>query len=188
MINARPTLVHLGISTSSPVAAVVDVHNIVEEASQPLDAAIKVIEQMTGLRSNITNAMMALSVAQYVAKTAVLHEMFDPQETIDAGIAHHNAILDRHPYLRVTAELTNATETLANIEGADAKVVIKSDGKIKKGGKQIIAAELYQTYVTDATEPLDNKQFVQLLVDRLGMSKSGATTYAWNCRKQAEAA
>ena len=69
-------------------------------------------------------------------------------------------------------------------EGIDDKVEVKADGKIKKGGKQILAAELYKKHVVETENPVDNQGFIKILMAELGMTKAGATTYAYNCKKQ----
>jgi hypothetical protein len=37
--------------------------------------------------------------------------------------------------------------------------------------------------VVDAEVPLTNQGFIKLLMDELDMSKAGATTYSYNCKK-----
>jgi hypothetical protein len=66
----------------------------------------------------------------------------------------------------------------------EVQVEIKEDGKIKKGGKQVLAAALYQKHVTHAEVPMTNQEFIELLIDELQMTKAGATTYRFNMSKQ----
>jgi hypothetical protein len=80
--------------------------------------------------------------------------------------------------------VTVAADVKQVVKGIDMKVAVKANGKIKKGGKQILAAELYKKFVLEATKAATNQEFIAILVKELDMSKSGATTYAYNCKKQ----
>ena len=70
------------------------------------------------------------------------------------------------------------------VSSVDVKVEVKDNGQMKKGGKQIIALELYKKFVVDAEEgnKLSNSDFVKLLMKELGMSLAGSRTYAYNCK------
>ena len=52
-----------------------------------------------------------------------------------------------------------------------------------KNSKQ---AKAYEMYLSNAG--MNTKEFVQLLIDQLGMTKLGARTYTYNCRKKSKSA
>ena len=60
-----------------------------------------------------------------------------------------------------------------------------ADGSIKKGGKELLAVELYKKYTSELNgAPYQNQAFIAILVAQLGMSKAGATTYNYNMKKK----
>lgn len=77
------------------------------------------------------------------------------------------------------AEDNTATKTIN-----DTKVKLNNNGKIKQGGKQILALELFNTHILNTDTPLPNKEFVELLMNELKLTKLCANTYFFNMRKQ----
>lgn len=79
-------------------------------------------------------------------------------------------------------------QTVQIVEGIDLKVAVKvnekGEQKIKKGGKQVLAAELFKKYVLDAAEAVSNSEFIKILMKELNMTKAGANTYSYNLRKE----
>ena len=71
-----------------------------------------------------------------------------------------------------------------NIGDIQVQVAVNTNGKIKKGGKQVLAAELFKTHILNNAEPMSNKEFVELLMKELDMTKLGANTYLFNLRKE----
>lgn len=186
MINAKPVLLHMGLTATSPSRIVEEIRDTIEEAGNPLKKANQIIADLTQLPASYTDLTLARHVAQYVAQIAVAHESFDAEETIMVAEAHSAKIIGTMPWAFVKEEATTGQgETKsAIVEGIDVKVAIKSDGKIKKGGKQILAAELYKKHVTESETPLSNQDFIKVLMKELGMTKAGATTYRYNLAKQ----
>lgn len=66
----------------------------------------------------------------------------------------------------------------------DVKVAVRADGSIKKGGKSVLADELFRTKVLEASEPLTSQQFIQLLVSEVKLTPAGASTYRYNLWKK----
>ncbi len=71
------------------------------------------------------------------------------------------------------------------VEGISVKVEVKSDGRIKKGGKQVLCEEMFKKYILETDTPMSNKEFLALIMDKLQLSKAGANTYFFNVRKAA---
>jgi hypothetical protein len=63
------------------------------------------------------------------------------------------------------------------IVGSTIQVEINQHGKIKKGGKKILALELFKKHILDVEVPMSNKEFILLLISELDMTKLGANTY-----------
>lgn len=188
MINAKPVLAHMGLTVTSPSRIVEEIRDVIESASSPLKKANQIITDLTEIKAAYTDLVLARHVAQYVAQIAVAHESFDAEETIMVAEAHSAKLIGQMPWAFVKEDngtMFNHNErNEAVVEGIDVKVAVKSDGKIKKGGKQVLAAELYKKHVVDATTPATNQEFIAILMKELGMTKAGATTYRYNMAKQ----
>lgn len=186
-INAKPILLHMGLPTTSASRVVEAIRDLIEQAPNPLKKANQVITDMTEVKAAYTDLVLARHVAQYVAQIAVEHESFDAEETIMVAEAHSAKLVNKMPWAFVTEETSSTSDNgpkVAVVEGIDMKVAVKSDGSIKKGGKQVLAAELYKKHVVDATPPATNQEFIAILMKELGMTKAGATTYRYNMAKQ----
>lgn len=93
----------------------------------------------------------------------------------------------RYPEVFSKAEVASTTggEVKAVSDMVDVKVEVKADGKIKKGGKEKLSEALYHKYVASLNgAPYVNQDFIKILVDEAGMTKSGATTYNYNMKKK----
>ncbi len=129
-------------------------------------------------------------VAQHVVEVAVKNEMFDPEETIVAGEVRAHSLMT-NPVMAfafvATAESTGMGSSVNTGKGdtttmiSGTEVVVKSDGSLKKGGKQVIANQMYEEHVVNGN--LSNQEFIRLLMTELNMSKAGSTTYAYNSSK-----
>lgn len=191
MLNVTKTLQHLDISIVSPVAAIQKVRDIVEEANDPIKKSVELINTMIGLQSKFEDRNVARATAQIVAESIVKNQcVVDNAEEIlsQAVVRAENHVYSKanaYHFVQPQGVAGKVYEQKAVVEGIETKVAIKEDGSIKKGGKQVLAMELYSKYVVDADTPLTNREFVQLLIDQLGMTKAGANTYAANCKKKA---
>jgi hypothetical protein len=184
MINAKKVLAKLNINQQSYLGAIQEVRDMIDSAPNKIAKAISLVQEIAGVTPELTDYDQAICVAQTVAEFAVREEMFDPEAAIEKGNARYARLKKDQSWMFESEGSSRSKNEVAVVEGIDVKVEVKADGKIKKGGKQILAAELYKKHVLEAASPLDNKAFIEVLVKELGMSKAGATTYAWNCRKQ----
>jgi hypothetical protein len=113
----------------------------------------------------------------------VLDSCFDAQLFVDAPEwSFLKAEKDDSEDDRSSYKVVEVKQTV--VEGIDTKVVVHASGKIKKGGKQLLAKEMYQKNVVEGG--MVNKEFVQLLIKELDMTLQGANTYAYNMRKAYE--
>ena len=112
----------------------------------------------------------------------------DSQVIMDNANAYAKSFCENpnNSYLWSKPELTTTTADVQVqvVKELDTKVAVKADGSIKKGGKQILAQELYVKHVVESTTPLTNVQFIALIMKELDMSLAGARTYAYNCAKK----
>lgn len=186
MINAKPVLAHMGFSITSPSRVVEEIRSAIESSDHPLKKANQLITDITGVEAKYTDIVLARHVAQYIAQNVVTHDILDVEEALIAAEQHSANVVKSQPWAFVKDDpVVGVDETVATVvEGIDVKVAVKSDGKIKKGGKQVLAVELYKKHVVEATTPATNQEFIAILMKELGMTKAGATTYRYNMAKQ----
>lgn len=190
MLNVIKELeVHYDIPTSSMSGAVQKVRSLVENSMLPCNTASQLILDLTGVMVTFDDPTKARITAQIVVESVLKERgILDNQEELV-----HQAV-DRATRFRedpshawfYAAEVAQAkVENVQQVvEGVELKVAVTSEGKIKKGGKQVLAAELYKLHVLEADTALSNQEFIALLMKELQMSKAGATTYAYTVRKQ----
>lgn len=133
-----------------------------------------------------------LMVAQAVAEHAVKNvgQPIDEVEVLTNARARAMRLLTspQHAWMFAKPESTasgQSTEQVAVAAGIETKVAVKADGSIKKGGKEVLAIELYKKYVAELNgAAYSNQAFIAILVAQLGMTKAGATTYNYNMKKK----
>ena len=191
MLDTTPAFQHLGFDSTCRIRAVQEVSTLVLDSNNQLTAAKKVIHDMLGVDIEFKEARRARLTAMKVAELIVIakHHIEDTQAVVDSADAYVTKFMadpDRQ-WMFAEAESTASgkpTTSQAVVEGIETKVEVKADGSIKKGGKQVLVAEMYKKNVLEATTPMTNQQFIALIVKDLGMSKAGATTYAYNAKKE----
>jgi hypothetical protein len=187
MISARTALLHHGFSVDSPTAAIQDVRTRVEAAKNPLAEASKIIFDIIGAVVKFTDEKTALHVAQYIVLTYVKNESYDEELAMLEATKKAGSLRTSENTAWCFAKSDTPAkrgETVSTVlDGSDTQVVVTKDGKIKKGGKQILCAELYKKYVLETKTPVTSKQFTAILEKQLGLSKSCSSTYSYNARK-----
>lgn len=193
MLNPLHSLERLHIRTDSSLAAIQDTRSIISSDVDVVGKAKTVIENILGIPADIDNKHIHLDhyviiVAQHVVQTVMQAkgEIKDPLIVLDLAKIYADKYIanPNNQFHFAKVEAVDNSVNKAVVKGIDTKVAVRRDGKIKKGGKQVLAAELYKKYVLEATKPLDNQGFINKLMKELDMSKAGATTYAYNCKKQ----
>jgi len=194
MSNAKHVLERMQIRTTSASAAVQDVRERIVNEDDPLAAAVKFINSIVTV-PNVTfeDKHIARITAQCIAEAAIKADEIDDLAVYTASVARATIFRNSpaNAYFFAEADPSEVVdgvsvrhgEELKAMAGTDVKVLVKSNGKIKKGGKQVLAAELYRKHVLEATPAATNQEFIAILEKNLGMTKSGATTYAYNCKK-----
>lgn len=172
----------------SPIRVMQNVRDSIDTNPKPLARAIEMVRLMTGQERQYDDIQFARFVAMKCGEEAMKlkGQIPDPEAFLVDIEASTKAFLEspKNGWLFVKATAVIPTEQKEVVEGLDVKVAVKKDGSIKKGGKQVLAAELYKKHVLEAAKPATNQEFIKVLEKELGMSKAGATTYAYNCKKQ----
>lgn len=190
MLNVTHAMERMEISTTSVTSAIQTVREICDASTDKCKAAAKLIQSLLSIETKFDNEDVARVTAQAVVEAIIKAggEIDNEAElyaaAVDRADKHINKPENRWMYFYHKDDAPNSNEQRA-IEGTEVKVEIKADGKIKRGGKQVIAEALFKKHVTDSTEPCDNACFVKILMKEAGMSLAGARTYAHNCRKAA---
>lgn len=200
MLDTRPALTRLGISTTSAMHAVQQVRLWIEDGAETerLSRANDLLERILGVKLSMadvadrpiaTPLTYAVTIAQAAVEATIKQEgLVDNVDLLMANAKDRaNKFINTpaHKWMFALPEVTAVSTTdVAVAEGIEVKVAIKADGKIKKGGKEILAVALYEKHVINAATPVDNQGFIAILMKELGMSKAGATTYNYNMKKK----
>lgn len=186
MISARPALLHLGFSVESPLRAVQEVREQIVNAKSPLTEAASIVFKVAGLEKKFDDITTAIHIAQHIVVTFVQNESYDEELAYSEAVKRDEAIRKALPWAFEKAEpaAKRGETTSSVIEGIDVQVAVTSSGKIKKGGRAILAEALYAKHVLELDTPITQKEFVKMLVKQVGMTQGGASTYAGNCKKK----
>ena len=201
MINTQIAFERLGFSTSSTTKAVQQVREHLEQSVDGItNCAIDLITKMTGVSVSITDFkkegatpdVWAITVAQAIVEYCVLQQHnIEPDLLFNHAWERANAYISKKSNQWMFSYAVEAiAQTESKVEGVAVQVEVKSDGKIKKGGKSVMTEALYKKFLDEKKArnegPLasDNQAFIKILMDQLDMSKAGASTFAFNIRKK----
>lgn len=191
MLDTSHVLDRLNIRRNSAVQGCQDVGNMIRDAVDPLYAAHKLFQDVLSVDVRFDDDVFAR-----VAAKAMINEVIsagciidDAQLFVDEAKEYAtNFCADpKWSFLWAQPESeasTKVEQTVRVVDDIDIKVAVKADGKIKKGGKQVLAFEMYKQHVVEADVPLSNQEFIALIMDKLDMTKAGATTYAYNAKNK----
>jgi hypothetical protein len=188
MLNVTHTLEKLEIPMTSVAGAIQATREILGEDT--IKSAAKFIKNILSLDTKFTDAdearITAFAVIEAIVRTN--GEVADEDELLKAAVARANKHLNNpdNAWMYVKAETSTVTAPTAVTEIAEAgvSVAVKADGKIKRGGKAVIAEALFKKHVLESETPCDNACFVKILIEHGQFTLSGARTYAHNLRKQ----
>jgi hypothetical protein len=192
MLDVSHVLQRLNISQTSLAMATSEVGILVRDSLDPLYTASKFLNDLVSIEWKFSEPIYAGLVCKYVVKYVVDHHcIIDPdtiwllqQEANEYATAYCENPNNSYMWAKVDEDaIDNKSGHIQVATGIDTKVAVKSNGKIKKGGKAILAADMYQKFVVDSEVPLTNQGFIALLMKELDMGKAGATTYAYNQKK-----
>lgn len=169
-------------------SAIPAVRALVEQSPSPLVTAAKLVDDLIGVQCTFTDVRVARMVACAVVDNAILAggDVADPISFLAAAEERVTKYLadPKNAWMFVEANVERNEVMSTPSDGVTTQVVLKADGKIKKGGKQLLAADLYRVHVLENTTPITNQDFVKVLMKELNMSKAGATTYAYDLKKK----
>lgn len=187
MINGLSVLQRMAFNTESYTRAIQEVRERIEGGDDKLKGAIDLIMNITGETREYEDERFALHVAQGVVERVIRQgDEFDPIKAIADAEQTATKLRDNPAMQWLNAQPTDqpaqlkVTKTIAGVE-----LTVKDNGKFKKGGKQDAATALFKEHMIGTGK--SNGEFVVILMKELGMSKPGATTYAYNARKLVEA-
>lgn len=177
MLSVTHVLDRLKIASFSRLMAVQDVRHLIEGSENPCAAAKQIINNLSDVNFQCDDPIVARMTAQRLVDQALLlGDKYDPNEALKkAAMKIEQARVDT-PWAFYKPEFSTVVSTTETREGVS--VEIKTDGSFKKGSKQLLAAALYAKH-----KSLKNKEIIAVFMKTLDMSKSGATTYFYNCKK-----
>lgn len=181
MLNVAHVCERLNINARSNIAAIQDVRQLIEGAANPIAAARSIISNFVadGTDVELKDEIEARMIAQHLVNNAILlGDKYDPLQTLKQAAERIARQRIENPwffYKKTFSTVETVTETRH-----DVAVEVKADGKIKKGGKQVLAQALYEKH-----KGKDNKAIIEIFMRELDMSKPGATTYFYNAKKAA---
>ena len=199
MLDVRPALNHFGISSTSAMHAVQQVRLYIEEGGDTdrLQRTNALLQKVLGVQLQPAELVRpvgdaydyAITIAQAAVESVIKQD--GVVDNLDLLMTEAKLRADKfitnpaHAWMFAKPEVTSVSTTeVAVAAGVEMKVAIKADGTIKKGGKELLAVELYKKHVVNSATPVDNQGFIKILMKELGMTKSGATTYNYNMKKK----
>lgn len=190
MLNAEQVLTRLDIDPFSVTRAVSQVRDRLDacgEIEAQIKEAVKIVMNVTGQTIEFINEIEARHMTQSIVQQFIEHkDDFNPEKAIEMAkqVAVNIKQNPAYAFLYSTeSSLTGIKTAVIKKDVAGTMVVVKTNGKIKKGGKQLIALDLYKLHVVNSAVAMTNQDFIKLLMKECDMSKAGATTYSYNCKK-----
>ena len=193
MLNFKHILQRYEIRTTNITFAVADTAVVVGEAPDPKHKAKNLFGDLLGVYPEFSDNVYArIAAKRMIQLVAQSNYQVDPLDVpaLLTDVYNYTDVYVTDPknsHLWSSPDENNPAPVAVHVvKGLDCKVVLNENGKIKKGGKQVLSKELYIKYVTEAAVPMTNQEFIKVLMDELDMTKQGSTTYAYNMRKQAK--
>lgn len=191
MLNISTALTHVGIRNDTYLGAVQDVNAKFKEAGEngQVKLGVALVNDLLGIKAEFADGIEALLTTQYIVDVAVRNagEVEDADIALAAALRKAEAFRNKESNKWIFAQKAETVDSSTQetvTEMTDVKVAIKADGSIKKGGRQVLAAALYEKYVVLPEVKPTNAWFKELLVKELGMTSAGASTYAYNMDAQ----
>jgi hypothetical protein len=186
MIDATHAFDSIDAPNKSIQSVVQSIREHIEMAPNPIVRAGAIIDTMIGIIPPIDDARYGRVLAQRIAVLIDEHAYILPnvQDIVTAADVYARKYITdpNKTWMWATADAEAAADAQPVV--VDGVVTQPASGKIKKGGKQVLVLDLYKAHVLEAETPLSNQEFVQVVMKELQMSKAGATTYAWNAKKE----
>ncbi|MGZ8924527.1 MAG: hypothetical protein ACXW2E_01460 [Nitrososphaeraceae archaeon] len=162
------------------------VGDLIRDSKFPLITSNDFIKQLTSKDIKIKDPLRAGLICKHLVRSIINQKCTILEDEVDMMVANAIEYSDnfcndpKNSYL-MTDEKDETVQVLPDIE---TKVIVNKSGKIKKGGKQILAKEMFLMHVINAEIPMSNQDFQQLLIKELKMTFMGSNTYLYNLRKE----
>ena len=191
MLDTTHVLDRLQIRRTSSVQGCQDVGNLIRDAVDPLYASHKLFNDVLSVDLRFSESVYARIMCKAMIQEVINKKCIvdDPNQIVQTAEEYTKAFCANpdNSHLWATLDESEVRDVVVRVvESVDMKVAVNTNGKIKKGGKEPLARELYRINVIESTTPLTNQEFISLLMKELDMSKPGATTYRYNCMKYFE--
>lgn len=179
-MNTTQALNNLKINSVYASHAVQDVRELIEGSPDPIGAARTIINSLTLIGDHtINDPTEARMTAQYLVERAIkLGADYDPQQALKHAAKRIGEMRVSDPYFFRTIEVSPVASTITITTAAPKQ---EGAAPAKVGSKKEMAQALYEKNKT-----LSNQELVALFMKDLTMSKAGATTYVYNCKKAAK--
>ena len=190
MLNVEHVLLRNNIRMTNIAFAVADASNLVRYSTDPLYTATKLFNDVLSVAVVFKEAVHARIACKHMIRDVLVYKCKidndDIPDIVEDAVDYAEKFCAKpnNQYLLATPEVKiSVVETAQVVDGIERKVAVNTNGSIKRGGKQILAADLYDKFIKNSTTPMSNKEFIQKLMDELDTTKLGANTYAYKLRK-----
>lgn len=147
------------------------------------------IKSITGIEVQFIDDNIALATTQALVDQIVRNKSFvDVQLLIDQCTERATALVTdpKNKWMYKKPDHNEgSTGMKTEVEGVNIQVEVKADGKIKKGGKAVLAVGLMNRYLDSCvaeSKPYIPKEMKAILVKDCQMSDLGAGTYEYGLR------
>lgn len=146
------------------------------------------IKKITDIDTVFVDDNIALSTVQYIVDAVVRDRVYvDVSLMVDDCKQRAHVLVDnpKNDWMYKKHSRESGPVIMSEVEGVDIQVEVKADGKIKKGGKAILAVGLLHNYIDSCVVSGDSyvpKVMKKILVDMIAMTELGAGTYEYNMR------
>ncbi len=190
---------NLKVRTFTEAGTLTDVKEILKLSGDVCSASTKLFRDLLSVEKRFDDDLYARTCIGYLVKRLFRSGFYVEGTVADLVLDVYDdaqLFLDKPEWSFLKAEKDDSDDDRVSykvievkqqvVEGINTAVVVKENGKIKKGGKQVLAKDMYQKYVV--VEGMSNKDFVKRLMEELDMTQQGANTYAYNMKKAHEKA
>lgn len=169
---------------------VCDVRTVIEKHPCMTMCATQMIRDVTGVEIAFEDDNVALATTQYLFDDIIRHRTTDVDVRAQIDVCLNKAKkLVLNPknnwmYNKVVKP-GESSMVKTEVDGVDVQVEVRSNGKIKKGGKAILAQGLMYRYLDECVaqnKPYTPKEMKAVLVKDCQMSELGAGTYEYGLR------
>ena len=167
---------NLKVRTFSCAGMITDVGILMEESGNSTVWCKRFIDRFLGMEVEFDDDIEARIFTKSILVNWYKNNFEYSDSVLDVATEYTKDFLN-NPFWSFLRSMPEVISDIPNKVIANINVVVNANGKIKKGGKQIIAQELFEQHILNQTEPMSNKDFKDLLIKELDMTKLGANTY-----------